>query len=126
MINMPDWSYHTIFKPILQKLPPTFSRELIHRGMSTISSIPTGVTFIEFLGHMASSKEISKDFLGVHFPTPVGLSGKIDPHLSGLQAFQHLGFRCIEVGPITVEDHLASASALPMNVETEQITATIK
>jgi dihydroorotate dehydrogenase len=119
---MPDWSYHTIFKPILQKLPPAFSRELIHRGMSTISSFPPGVTFIEFLGHMASSKEISKNVLGVHFSTPVGLSGKIDPHLSGLQAFQHLGFGCIEVGPITMSNHSASTNDLSMNLETEQIT----
>jgi dihydroorotate dehydrogenase len=50
---MPDWSYHTLFKPVLNKLTPTISREFIHRGMSTLASTSIGEKLIEFLGHMS-------------------------------------------------------------------------
>lgn len=97
---MPDWSYHPLFKPWLSRLPGNGGREFIHRGMSSISRIPGGSRFIEFLGHMAPSEKLSKDLFGLHFPSPVGLSGKIDPSLSGIDAFPHLGFGFIEVGPV--------------------------
>ncbi|KON90078.1 dihydroorotate dehydrogenase [Sporosarcina globispora] len=99
---MPDWSYHPIFKPILQKLPPSFSREFIHRGMSMISSSRIGEAFIEFLGHMEPSRKVAKNLFGIHFSTPVGLIGKIDPQLSGMKAFQNLGFGFIEIGPVSI------------------------
>ncbi|RDU36677.1 dihydroorotate dehydrogenase [Neobacillus piezotolerans] len=99
---MPDWSYHTIFKPILMKLPPAFSRGFIHRGMSMISSTPIGEALIEFLGHMVPPKELGKHFFNVHFDTPVGLSGRLDLELSGLKAFQNLGFGFIEIGPVSL------------------------
>ncbi|MED3651782.1 dihydroorotate dehydrogenase [Heyndrickxia sporothermodurans] len=99
---MPDWSYQTIFKPILQKLPPSFSREFIHHGMSIVSSTTIGERFIEFLGHMAPSKKLEKQICGVQFPSPVGLSGKIDTKLSGIKAFQNLGFGFMEIGPVSI------------------------
>lgn len=99
---MPDWSYHPLFKPILRKLPPTFSREFIHRGMSLLASRSVGVCLIEFLGHMTPSNKLEKQVFGVVVPSPVGLSGKIDPHLSGLTAFQNLGFGFIEFGPVSL------------------------
>lgn len=99
---MPDWSYHPIFKPILQKLPASFSREFIHRGMSMISSTAIGEAVIEFLGHMAPSKDLEKRLFGITFSSPVGLCGKIDPNLSGLKAFQNLGFGFIEIGPVSI------------------------
>ncbi|WP_053364979.1 dihydroorotate dehydrogenase [Bacillus sp. FJAT-27245] len=99
---MPDWSYHTIFKPILMKLPPAFSRGFIHRGMSMISSTPIGEALIEFLGHMAPPKELEKNLFNVHFTAPVGLSGRLDSGLSGLKAFQNLGFGFIEIGPVSL------------------------
>lgn len=99
---MPDWSYHTLFKPILQKLPPSFSRAFIHRGMSSIASSSVGEKVIEFLGHMSPSENIQKNLFNISFKTPVGLSGKIDPELSGLNAFQNLGFGFMEIGPLSL------------------------
>jgi dihydroorotate dehydrogenase len=103
VIEMPDWSYHPIFKPILQKLPPTFSREFIHRGMSSIASTSIGEKVIEFLGHMSPSDHIKKNVFDITLNTPVGLSGKIDPELTGLTAFQNLGFGFIEIGPVSLQ-----------------------
>lgn len=99
---LPDWSYHTLFKPILQKLPATFSREFIHRGMSLLSSTFIGEKVIEFLGHLTPSQKLKRQLFGTTFPAPVGLSGKIDPQLTGLSAFQNLGFGFIEIGPVSI------------------------
>ncbi|RSD29201.1 dihydroorotate dehydrogenase [Mesobacillus subterraneus] len=102
---MPDWSYHPLFKPWLQRLPGNTGREFIHRGMSIISSIPGGRSFIEFLGHMSPSEKLSHTLFGTTFKSPVGLSGKIDPQLSGIQAIPHLGFGLLEIGPVTLEQN---------------------
>jgi dihydroorotate dehydrogenase len=99
---MPDWSYHQLFKPALSLLSPIYSREFIHRGMSMIASLPGGHHIINFLGREESSKLLQKNIAGIQFPNPVGLSGKIDPLLSGTNAFVNLGFGFIEMGPITL------------------------
>lgn len=98
---MPDWSYHPLFKPWLFRLPGEKGREFIHRGMSFISSLPGGSGFIEFLGHMAPSPQLKKELGDISIASPIGLSGKVDPLLTGTKAFSHLGFGFIEIGPIS-------------------------
>ncbi len=100
---MPDWSYHTLFKPILTRISPYQSREFIHRGMNLVASIPGGHRFIHFLGREESSELVKKDIQGVSYPNPIGLSGKLDPLLTGSRAFSNLGFGLIEIGPVTKE-----------------------
>jgi dihydroorotate dehydrogenase len=68
-----------------------------------LSSTSIGEAWIEFLGHMAPSNKLEKQLFDVQFTTPVGLSGKIDPQLSGLKAFQNLGFGSIEIGPVSIQ-----------------------
>ncbi|MEH7387937.1 dihydroorotate dehydrogenase [Bacillus sp. JJ1521] len=100
---MPDWSYHGLFKPILSRLSPYHSREFIHRGMNTIASVPGGHRLIHFLGREESSELVKKEIHGITYPNPVGLSGKIDPLLTGSNAFSNLGFGFIEIGPVAKE-----------------------
>ncbi|MGG3800920.1 dihydroorotate dehydrogenase [Metabacillus fastidiosus] len=69
-----------------------------------LASTSIGEALIEFLGHMKPSKKLEKQLFGVPFTSPVGLSGKIDPTLSGLKAFQNLGFGFIEIGPVSIHD----------------------
>ncbi|QFT90274.1 dihydroorotate dehydrogenase 2 [Bacillus sp. THAF10] len=99
---MPDWSYHGIFSPILKKLPPKTSRELIHKSMNSIASLPFGLGYliINFLGREESHPSLKRTTLGMEFANPIGLSGEIDPNLSGLRAFTHLGFGFLEIGPV--------------------------
>lgn len=101
--DMPDWSYQLLFKPILRHLTSYQSREFIHRGMNIIASIPEGHRLIHFLGREESSELIKKEIQHVIYENPVGLSGKIDPLLSGSKAFSNLGFGFIEIGPVTKE-----------------------
>lgn len=132
---MPDWSYHPMFKPWLTRMPGNSGREFIHKGMSMIANIPGGTHFIEFLGHMAPSENLTKNLFGLEFRSPVGLSGIIDPQLSGIRAFPHLGFGFIEVGPVTSMPSLPdaptfisskdSALVLPEKIESIGVAATI-
>lgn len=98
---MPDWTYHPVFKPILFRLPAAVGREFIHRTMSMVSAIPYGPKLIEYLGHTTPSVELETEIFGLKISNPVGLSGKIDPGLTGTRAFSYLGLGFIEVGPIT-------------------------
>ncbi|MCG1021970.1 dihydroorotate dehydrogenase [Sutcliffiella horikoshii] len=102
---MPDWSYHGIFRPVLKKVPPIWSREFIHRGMNIIASLPFGFGghIINFLGREESSPHLAKEHMGLSFQNPVGLSGVLDPNLSGTRAFSNLGFGFLEIGPVTWE-----------------------
>ncbi|OCA90536.1 dihydroorotate dehydrogenase [Bacillus sp. FJAT-27225] len=117
---MPDWSYHPIFKPILMRLQPRIGREFIHRGMSIISSTSVGERFIEFLGHMAPSKTLEKQLFAANFATPIGLSCHIDPELSGLKAFQNLGFGFLEIGPVSLQG-ATSEKPLVFDIKSKQI-----
>ncbi|MFC0558235.1 dihydroorotate dehydrogenase [Halalkalibacter alkalisediminis] len=98
---MPDWSYHVLFKPLLSRLPPTVSRDFIHKGMNRIASIPGGKSFINFLGREESSWRLEKNIGHLRVSNSIGISGKIDPHLTGTKAFTNLGFGFIEIGPVT-------------------------
>ncbi|MGM7701412.1 dihydroorotate dehydrogenase [Pseudalkalibacillus sp. Hm43] len=100
---MPDWSYHTFFKPLLFNLKPAKARSITLNMMNTLISIPYGYRIIEFFGHMASSPAIRKNVCGVEVESPVGLSGQVDPKLQGISALSNLGFGYIEVGPITID-----------------------
>jgi dihydroorotate dehydrogenase len=101
---MPDWSYHPLKKMFLDKIRPKTSREFIHKSMSTVASIPGGRGLIGFLGHMEPTPEIQKIVNETTFSSPIGLSGDIDPHLSGTNAFQELGVGFIEIGPIVLNE----------------------
>lgn len=106
---MPDWSYHPLKKLFLDKISAKTSREFIHKSMSTIASLPGGRNLIGFLGHMKPPLEIQKEISHIRFPSPIGLSGQIDPYLSGLKSFQELGFGFLEIGPIVlIEDRKQS------------------
>ncbi|WP_064093526.1 dihydroorotate dehydrogenase [Rossellomorea aquimaris] len=106
---MPDWSYHGIFQPILSKLPDHISREFIHRGMSLIASFPLGPHIINFLGREECSLRLQKEIQQIKFPNPIGLSGKIDPLLTGTKAFTNLGFGLIEIGPVSINPSIESS-----------------
>ncbi|CAG9622172.1 Dihydroorotate dehydrogenase (quinone) [Sutcliffiella rhizosphaerae] len=119
---MPDWSYHGIFSPFLRKLPAKTSREFIHRGMNTIASLPfnLGHHIINFLGREETHSSLEKRQLGAVFINPMGLSGKVDPLLSGTRAFSNLGFGFLEVGPIT-RYQTESTTAPKVNIEAKTI-----
>ncbi|MFD4707411.1 dihydroorotate dehydrogenase [Gottfriedia sp. NPDC058432] len=120
---MPDWSYHTIFKPMLSKLPSKVSREIIHSSMNIISTMPFGPNLIEFLGHLNSDSSLENEIHNLKIKNQIGLASKIDPYLSGTNAFMNLGFGVIEIGPISIHDTTTSKSPL-IDLKSNQLIGT--
>ncbi|MEH7515708.1 hypothetical protein V7146_23580 [Gottfriedia acidiceleris] len=120
---MPDWSYHTIFKPMLSKLPSKVSREFIHNSMNKISTMPFGPSLIEFLGHLNSDSSLENEIHNLKIKNQIGLASKIDPYLSGTNAFMNLGFGVIEIGPISIHDTTTSKTPL-IDLKSNQLIGT--
>lgn len=100
---MPDWSYQTLFRPLLFKLPSRLSRTLTLKAMGMLSSLPTGKFVIRTLGHMEPSLMLERDLVGINVSTPVGLSGGVDREVIAHKALAQFGFGYIEHGPVTVQ-----------------------
>lgn len=99
---MPDWSYQTLFRPLLFRLPSRTARSLTLQAMGRISRLPGGTFLIKTLGHMEPSPLLECQIAGITAPTPIGLSGAVDPLGQAQRALSQFGFGFIEVGPITV------------------------
>ena len=50
---MPDWTYHTVFRPLLFRLGPDTGRALALGAMGRLARLPLGRRVIQLMGHMA-------------------------------------------------------------------------
>ncbi|NBC71366.1 hypothetical protein GT003_20420 [Paenibacillus sacheonensis] len=117
---MPDWSYQTLFRPGLFRLPARRAREWTLRAMRSVSLVPGGTFVIKTLGHMEPAPILQSRIAGTTLPTPVGLSGAVDPEGIATRAIAQFGFGFVEVGPITA-DRIADVSPIGMNQREEAI-----
>ena len=99
---MPDWSYQTVFRPLLFLLPSRTGRSLSLRTIGKLGELPLGGHVIDFMGHMRPPVESGGQIDGIAYRSPIGLGYEIDPYLQALQAFSHFGFGFIEVGPVSL------------------------
>ncbi|MFB9274714.1 hypothetical protein [Cohnella cellulosilytica] len=99
---MPDWSYQTLFKPVLSRLPSRAARGFTLGAMGRISRIPGGTLLIKTLGHMEPSPLLRDRIAALPVSTPLGLSGSVDPAGVAHRALAQFGFGFVEVGPVTV------------------------
>ncbi|SDX87113.1 hypothetical protein [Paenibacillus sp. CF384] len=119
---MPDWSYQTLFRPLLFRLPNRLARSVTLGAIGTLSRLPLGSFVIRTLGHMEPAPLIRSQACGVDFITPVGLSGTVDPSGTAHRAVAQFGLGFIEIGPITTEPILgASAAPIQLNPEERRI-----
>lgn len=98
---MPDWSYQTLFRPLLFLLPAERARDLTLQAIGTLAKCPGGPWVIEWMGHMQPPVKLAKTFEGIVFPTPVGLGAGLDPDAKALAALTRFGFGYVELGPVT-------------------------
>lgn len=101
---MPDWSYHSIFKPLLFCLPSKIARDLTLQTMGGLSRMPGGTLVIKTMGHFEQSAVLQDELAGVPISCPVGLSGALDPEGIAHKALAQLGIGFIELGPVTVRE----------------------
>jgi dihydroorotate dehydrogenase len=100
---VPDWSYQTLFRPLLFRMPSRLAKSLTLHAMRRVSRLPGGTLLIKTLGHMEPSPLLVSSIAGINVPTPIGLSGAVDPSGVAHQAISQFGFGFIEVGPVTVQ-----------------------
>lgn len=98
---MPDWSYQTLFRPLLFKLPARTARELTLGAMGALSRLPGGALVIRTLGHAELPPILQTRLAGIPLQSPVGLSGELDVHGTGRKALSQFGIGYIEIGPVT-------------------------
>ncbi|MEK8129177.1 hypothetical protein WMW72_14825 [Paenibacillus filicis] len=109
---MPDWSYQTLFRPLLFRLSSRLARELTFQAIGGLSRLPGGRLVIRTLGHMEPSPILASRAGSLELYTPVGLSGSLDPEGKAHAAMAQFGFGFIMTGPITPEPLSSSAPIL--------------
>ncbi|MEM8681129.1 MAG: dihydroorotate dehydrogenase [Planctomycetota bacterium] len=106
---MPDWSYQTVFKPLLLRMVPRKAARLALGSMGHLASLPGGGLVIDTMGHMQPDPRLGWQFQDLRFPTRVGLGCGIDPKLLGLGAIARFGIGFAELGPV-IDAHQAPGS----------------
>jgi len=100
---MPDWFYRTVTQPLFFRLPAVQARDLALGFMSRLARLPFGPAAIDFLGHMRADPRLRQTFLGIDFPTAVGLGPGLDARGAAWPALARFGFGFLDLGPVTVE-----------------------
>jgi dihydroorotate dehydrogenase len=100
---MPDWSYHTLFKPILFRMPARAARRVTLQTVALLGASPGGGAVIDFMGHMRPDRSLECEALGRTFASRVGLGAGLTTSGGAIAAFERFGFGYIELGPLTVQ-----------------------
>ena len=98
---MPDWSYRTVFRPLLFSVRPALARDLALGAIGALGRTPMGPLVIDFMGHTRPDKRLAVSHQGLRFPTAVGLGAGIDVTAGALAALSRFGFGFVELGPVT-------------------------
>ena len=99
---MPDWSYQTVFRPVLTRLPFEVARGLVFGFFQRMTSVPGGGKVIDLLGHMPQDRRLRCEVAGLELPSPVGLAAGIDVRGDAVDAVARFGFGLIEAGPVSL------------------------
>lgn len=100
---MPDWFYRTVTQPLFFRMPAVRARDFALGFMSRLARVPFGPAAIDFLGHMRADPRLRQSFLGIDFPTAVGLGPGLDARGVAWPALARFGFGFLDLGPVTIE-----------------------
>ncbi len=117
---MPDWSYQTLFRPILFRLPSRLSRKITLQAIGGLSKLPGGSFVVRTFGHMEPSPLLESEASGIVLQTPIGLSGGVDPEGIAHLAIAQFGIGFIEHGPVTIK-RMTSLAAIEKDAGQEWI-----
>lgn len=98
--TMPDWTYHTLIKPVLWRMDPDAARRLAVRSLALIAKLPGGTQLVDFLGHMSPDRRLRVNVGTVPWGGPVGLRAFVDPGGEARAALERFGCGFITVGPV--------------------------
>lgn len=118
--SMPDWSYQTVFRPVLFRMPPERGRDLALGAMGRLSRIPFGTTAIALLGHMRPDCRLRVQVGGFEFPSRAGIGAILDSRLLAPRALSQFGAGFLEIGPVSSTE--VQAGAIQRDEELETLT----
>ena len=98
---MPDWSYRTVLRPALRRLPAEWARTVGLTAIGVMGSTPVGRGVIEFLGHMRIDQRLARTVNGVSFASPMGIGAGLVGDGLGLAGLARFGVGFAELGPVT-------------------------
>ncbi|HEX5103076.1 MAG TPA: hypothetical protein VFV87_04655, partial [Pirellulaceae bacterium] len=96
---MPDWSYRTVFRPLLFRLPFGMARDLALGSMGLLSRLPLGSWVIEFLGHMRPDPRLRTPLGPLLLDSPVVIGPWLDRRIVATAALSRFGVGMIELAP---------------------------
>ena len=122
---MPDWSYRTLFRPVLFRLPPAAERDICLNVMGTLAWSHVGRFVIDFLGHMRPDPRLAQNPPRRGVPVASWARVGIDVEAVAVQALARFGFGFIELGPVTCRPLRRSDGGygVERRVQDESITA---
>ena len=97
---MPDWTYRTILRPLLLRMPHEKSRRFAVNVLRRLGQTQAGLALLQFFGHMAPNSSLKHSVTGREFPSAVGLASLVDPTADAIAALSRFGCGVIEVGPV--------------------------
>lgn len=113
---MPDWSYRTVFQPLLFLFPAETGRDLALHAMGRLSRAPFGSTVIDLMGHMRPDRRLCQTEQGLTVSGPVMIGHCVDPHGTATGALARFGVGLVEIGPIAPDAvHARQPVALRIN-----------
>jgi len=57
---MPDWTYQTVFRPVLKRLPFSVAQSMVFRSMGLLGRTVVGRAVIRIMGHASPSADINR------------------------------------------------------------------
>jgi dihydroorotate dehydrogenase len=102
MTHMPDWTYQTVFRPILKRMPFPAAQAMAFGTMGYLGRNAVGRAVIRFMGHANPPKAASVVRGNLRFSSPCALGCGIDLSAHAVSALSLFGFGLIEVGPVDV------------------------
>jgi dihydroorotate dehydrogenase len=100
---MPDWTYQTLFRPLLFRLSPPQARALTLGALRGLGAHRLGPQLIALMGHTRPAPILARTRLGLHFPTPVIVGAELAGNEAALAALARFGVGAVEVGPVALE-----------------------
>lgn len=99
---MPDWTYQTVFRPMLRRLPFPVAQQLAFGVMGRLGKNPVGRAIVRTMGHALPSADVAVVTDTHQFPSPVVLGCGVDLSAVAVSTTSLFGFGLIEVGPIAI------------------------
>jgi dihydroorotate dehydrogenase len=106
---MPDWTYQTLFRPLLFRLPAARARALTLGALQRLGANRLGPPLIALLGHTRPAPSLARRHFGLTFPSPMLIGAELAGNERALGALSRFGVGAVEVGPVALAGDPAAA-----------------